>query len=95
MRFNFLSGKGSKIAKTISFPKSVNFRVFISENMDSDAPKENQIPYIYDLIGVIVHIGQGLRSGHYISYVRATNNEWYSCNDSIVKKVKIEDVLKT
>lgn len=61
--------------------------------MDSDVPKENQIPYIYDLYGVIVHYGWGAKHGHYISYVKSLN-DWYKCNDSKVTKTRVEEVLK-
>jgi uncharacterized UBP type Zn finger protein len=37
---------------------------------------------IYTLVGVVVHLGGTLRSGHYIAY-RKWNNEWFLCDDSL------------
>lgn len=56
LRFTYT---GRKIGKHIKFPKSFNLRVFVSENVDSNVPKEEQTNHIYDLYGVIVHAGQG------------------------------------
>jgi ubiquitin carboxyl-terminal hydrolase 36/42 len=39
---------------------------------------------MYDLFGVLVHIGGGLHFGHYYCYVKNSNNMWYCMNDSSV-----------
>jgi len=62
--------------------------------MDSEERKENLEHFIYNLYGIIVHIGKGGKSGHYISYVRSDQDEWFKCNDSIVTKVSSETVLE-
>tara|TARA_Y100000816_G_scaffold280099_1_gene253107 strand:- start:440 stop:1453 length:1014 start_codon:yes stop_codon:yes gene_type:complete len=41
---------------------------------------------IYDLYGVCNHSGR-LQGGHYTSYVKTTNDNWYHFNDTIVSKL--------
>jgi len=41
---------------------------------------------MYDLFGVVVHLGGGCRSGHYYSYCKGFNDDWYECDDSSVKR---------
>mmetsp|Transcript_19613 Transcript_19613/g.32371 ORF Transcript_19613/g.32371 Transcript_19613/m.32371 type:complete len:2656 (+) Transcript_19613:93-8060(+) len=42
--------------------------------------------YQYELMGVIVHSGRTLQSGHYYSYIRERppNDKWYCFNDSMI-----------
>lgn len=51
---------------------------------------------IFELYGVVVHMGGGCRSGHYYSYCKGFDNEWYLCNDESVSKCRngIEEALK-
>ena len=85
---------GRKINKHIAFPKSFNLRVFVSENVDSKLPKDQQSNHIYSLYGVIVHAGNSSKCGHYYSFVKQ-GDKWYMCNDERITEVKnIDQVLK-
>ena len=42
------------------------------------------------LIGSVLHIGPSTTSGHYISYVKVTDN-WYCCNDTSVTLAEFSD----
>jgi len=91
LRFTYT---GKKIGKHIKFPKNFNLRAFVSENVDSKAPKEEQTSHVYSLYGVIVHAGRSTRAGHYYSFVKR-NNKWYMCNDDSISEVRnIDQVLK-
>ena len=48
----------------------------------------------YSLRGVVVHRGNA-GGGHYVSYMRARDNQWYYCNDAphIPSRVHVEQVL--
>lgn len=39
--------------------------------------------YLYELIGIICHSGTA-DSGHYISYIKTSENKWIEFNDSQV-----------
>lgn len=85
---------GRKINKHITFPKSFNLRVFVSENVDSKLPKDQQSNHIYSLYGVIVHAGKSSKCGHYYSFVKH-GDKWYMCNDERITEVRdIDQVLK-
>ncbi len=94
MQFLRFTMTGKKIGKYIQFPKTFNLRVFVSENVDSGLPKEEQTNHIYSLYGIIVHAGRSTRAGHYYSFVKK-NNKWYMCNDESISEVRnIDQVLK-
>ena len=91
MRFTAL---GKKINKFVQFPKSFNLRVFVSENVDTKIPREQQTDHIYNLYGIIVHAGQTWKSGHYYSFVR-NEEKWFMWNDEKITEIKdIDRVLK-
>ena len=43
--------------------------------------KEASSSSVYDLIGVLVHAGSSMNSGHYYSYVKAQNGFWFEMDD--------------
>ena len=47
----------------------------------------------YFLFAVINHQGT-LESGHYTSFIRLKNDQWYKCDDHIISKSTISDVIK-
>ena len=48
----------------------------------------------YDLTGVVVHHGGSIHSGHYVAFVKAPNGQWHEMNDSEVRLVNPQHVLK-
>lgn len=61
---------------------------FPLENLDLTKYVEgyDKKSYIYDLYGVCNHSG-GVLGGHYTSYIKTANNNWYHFNDTVVSKV--------
>jgi ubiquitin C-terminal hydrolase len=47
----------------------------------------NASKYKYDLYGVCNHIGNVV-GGHYTSFVKTKENEWFHCNDENIEKVE-------
>jgi ubiquitin C-terminal hydrolase len=47
----------------------------------------NATKYKYDLYGVCNHIGN-ITDGHYTSFVKTKENQWFHCNDDIIEKVE-------
>ena len=52
----------------------------------------NSCAYVYDLMGVVNHMGNVL-SGHYIANIVDEKKEWWEMNDSSVRQLKIEEVI--
>ena len=48
--------------------------------------------YIYDLYGIINHSGN-LMGGHYWSYIKNANGNWYTFNDTIVKQMEVNKLI--
>ena len=53
----------------------------------------NPESYVYDLYGICNHSGNVL-GGHYTAYVKnATNNSWYSYNDTLVTHIPADKII--
>jgi len=50
--------------------------------------------FVYNLYGICNHSG-GLAGGHYTSFIKNANNNWYHCNDTTIQKVGNTDILKS
>ncbi|CAN2391783.1 Belongs to the peptidase C19 family [Pristimantis euphronides] len=48
---------------------------------------------MYSLYAVLVHTGLSCHTGHYFCYIKASNDQWYLMNDSIVSGADIRTVL--
>jgi len=83
-RFDVTRNRAGKIHRRISFPESLRLGSYLSIRDDDIA---------YSLVGVVVHIGSSLSSGHYVAFCRGPNGFWYKCDDECVTQVKLETVL--
>lgn len=80
-------GRMSRLSKPVHFP----LRLEIGEYM-SRANRGKPPPYT--LVAVLVHRGRSCDCGHYFAYVRK-GKDWYLCNDAVVTKVDVSEVLKS
>ncbi|XP_017776545.1 PREDICTED: ubiquitin carboxyl-terminal hydrolase 14 isoform X2 [Nicrophorus vespilloides] len=48
----------------------------------------------YTLQAVLTHRGRSSSSGHYVGWVKQTNDTWIKCDDDTVSPVTVEDILK-
>ena len=81
-RFSSNSGQSSKLGHHVSFSEQLDLAPVLSP-----VSRLEGWPSRYRLAGVIVHLGNTLDSGHYISYTRAPNRQWYRANDEHVERV--------
>ena len=68
------------------------------EDPSEDVKKD--VPPVYRLSAAVVHLGQGLHSGHYTAYVhpRSTTGQhaacpWYYVSDDTVRRIPLSEVL--
>ncbi|XP_003135158.1 ubiquitin carboxyl-terminal hydrolase 51 [Sus scrofa] len=97
-RFEHVGKQRRKINTFISFPLELDMTPFLSSTKESKmkerqpqtdyAPIENK----YSLFAVINHHGT-LESGHYTSFIRQQKDQWFSCDDAVITKATIEDLL--
>uniref|UniRef100_A0A1I7T741 Ubiquitin carboxyl-terminal hydrolase n=1 Tax=Caenorhabditis tropicalis TaxID=1561998 RepID=A0A1I7T741_9PELO len=84
----FRENGGGKIDTLIEFPVTgLSVDDFLTE--DSDEP-----PCTYELQSIIVHIGYGCSSGHYIAFGRRGGQKWYQFDDTVVKAVDTSLISK-
>ncbi|XP_040212747.1 ubiquitin carboxyl-terminal hydrolase 42 isoform X4 [Rana temporaria] len=81
----FASFSGGKLSKEIKYPEYLDIRPYTS-HPNGDA-------LVYKLYAVLVHSGFSCHTGHYYSYIKASNDQWYLMNDSIVSSADIRTVL--
>ena len=48
----------------------------------------------YTLQAVLTHRGRSSSSGHYVGWVRHTNDRWIKCDDDNISQVTTDDILK-
>ena len=75
------------------------FYIIISQIFRSEDKKDAR----YRLVGVIEHIGNSLKKGHYVAYVRGSrtgskqqssgSSTWFHADDSIIREVSLANVL--
>lgn len=49
---------------------------------------------MYELCAVLTHVGRSADSGHYISWIKRANNEWFKFDDERVSIVRDEEIQR-
>ena len=78
-------GRGNIFECDLEFPLKLDISQFIN---NPNSPK------IYNLIGVISHLGESSMDGHFIAYCKHFDDTWYIFNDAIVKSVDDNNIYK-
>ncbi|GAV60887.1 UCH domain-containing protein/zf-MYND domain-containing protein [Cephalotus follicularis] len=83
----FQEGRYGKINKCISFPDMLNMIPFMTGTGD--------IPPLYVLYAVVVHLDtlNASFSGHYVSYVKNMQGNWFRIDDTEVHPVPMSQVM--
>ncbi|KAE9539387.1 hypothetical protein AGLY_004639 [Aphis glycines] len=86
-RFRWDKSHRSKVHTYIKFPMtSLDMSLYLAEETKSVLVKP--CSYLYDLVAVVVHDGEGGGSGHYKSYaLDVKEGQWYEYNDEKVHEV--------
>lgn len=90
-RFEY-SKKMEKITTSITFPEMLDMTPFIGgSKKESPFPSDNR----YTLFAVINHLGNSMNEGHYIAYVRQQQDFWYKCDDHVITRANLQEVLSS
>ena len=86
-----------KVGRCDNYLRKINKQLTIAKNFSLTTPTDlkelcetgNTIhnSHKYDIIGIIVHYGASLNSGHYVSFIKKSD-KWFLCNDSHVIEMK-------
>lgn len=79
-RFDF--SYAGKLSHFVTYPECLTIKTQTSDGQEK-SEKGTKSAY-YRLYGVLVHLGYTCQSGHYYSYVRGPNAEWYRADDERV-----------
>lgn len=74
-----------KIRKFIKYDEYLNLSKITKDNLNENIQ--------YKLCSMLIHKGSSIDSGHYYSFVRTSNNDWYIFNDHSVTKADRHNVL--
>ena len=93
------NGKVPKISRFNVFNSSKNLALIdfpitglnISEHLLDEY--KNLETTVYDLIGVIQHLGHTREAGHYISLCKHSTGKWYQFNDDRVEQISEEEIV--
>jgi len=85
-----LEGNIEEIVQTLSVPLPSSS----AATSQLSSPTPSAIPAMYNLFAVLVHIGDSLGSGHYVTYVKQREGYWYKTDDEIVTHVNEEEVRR-
>ncbi|KAK1331764.1 hypothetical protein QTO34_009739, partial [Cnephaeus nilssonii] len=98
-RFEHSAKLRRKITTYVSFPLELDMTPFMASSKESRMNGQYQQPSDslsndnkYSLFAVVNHQGT-LESGHYTSFIRQHKDQWFKCDDAIITKASIEDVL--
>lgn len=98
LRFTVSQGIAKKIQKPVSIPL-VNLdltHLIIDNVMKREDLTALHTSFKYNLYGVCLHLGaESTNFGHYVAYVKASDNAWYRCDDERVQPVNMEYELYT
>lgn len=82
-----LYGGSSKIGKKIEYPLRLQLPVHVEDGVHSSAL------VMYDLVGVLIHEGFSMHSGHYYAFIKSITGQWYEADDESVRQVNVKTAL--
>ncbi|XP_054282404.1 ubiquitin carboxyl-terminal hydrolase 22-like [Macrosteles quadrilineatus] len=93
-RFEHSNRLHKKISTEVVFPQELDMSPFMSHKRNTHV---SHIPstledYRYSLFAVINHEGS-LDTGHYTAYIRQQHRHWYKCDDHMITRAHISQVL--
>lgn len=103
-RFEHSSIQDKKISTFISFPEQLDMTPFMSHRRNGNnnsamidgLPKNGEDMAFsdnrYSLFAVINHEGS-LETGHYTAFIRQQRDQWFKCDDHLITRAKLKDVL--
>jgi ubiquitin carboxyl-terminal hydrolase 22/27/51 len=101
-RFEHSTGYHKKISTYVSFPEELDMTPFMSSSRNHNNGYSEQVvresasslstENKYSLYSVVNHRGTA-DTGHYTCFIRQHKDHWYRCEDHLITKANITDVL--
>lgn len=103
-RFEHSTGLHKKISTFVSFPEELDMTPFMSSSRNNTNGYRNQIVQEsakglscdnkYSLFAVVNHMGT-IECGHYTCFIRQHKDQWFKCDDHLITKATLNEVLKS
>ncbi|XP_041473865.1 ubiquitin carboxyl-terminal hydrolase 22-like [Lytechinus variegatus] len=100
-RFEHSTRFRKKISTFISFPHELDMTPYMSTHRRANGLSHHHRPSRtttsdnqYSLFAVVNHHGS-LEAGHYTCYVRQHQDQWFKCDDALITKATVHDVLQS
>ncbi|CAM9489159.1 unnamed protein product [Ectocarpus fasciculatus] len=90
MRFKHTRGREEKLTHRVVIPEAMDLAPYVSPPTSRGEGKIH--PQQYDLTGVVHHIGQTTKKGHYVAFVRLPGQGWIKYDDEDVTHADERDV---
>lgn len=74
-----------KLQHFMSYPEFLDLMPYVDRHVlqsNQDNPQLDKL--IYQLYGVLIHLGDTANNGHIFSYIRSPDDAWYTANDETV-----------
>ncbi|CAB1311954.1 unnamed protein product [Coregonus sp. 'balchen'] len=98
-RFEHSAKLRRKIPTYVSFPLELDMTPFMASSKESrmNGQYQHSVDVFnndnkYSLFAVVNHQGT-LESGHYTTFIRQHKDQWFKCDDAVITKASIKDVL--
>ncbi|XP_068082564.1 ubiquitin carboxyl-terminal hydrolase 22-like [Anabrus simplex] len=101
-RFEHSNRFHKKISTFIAFPEHLDMTPFMSHGHNHNSDNNGQCTSSsslnsdnrYSLFAVIHHAGT-YEGGHYSVFIRQKHGQWYKCDDHLITKANLEEVLNS
>ncbi|XP_033631005.1 ubiquitin carboxyl-terminal hydrolase 22-like [Asterias rubens] len=101
-RFEHSNRFRKKISTFIAFPHELDMTPYVSshrrangvrnQSQSSTSSSSTSDNNRYSLFAVVNHLGT-IETGHYTCYVRQHKDQWFKCDDALITKSSVQDVL--
>ena len=83
-----------KIRHYFSFPEFLDLMPYVDKHVLRLNQDDHQLDkLIWQLHGVIVHLGNTVNEGHVYSYIRSPDGAWYKADDDTISSIDVKYVL--
>lgn len=90
-RFEHSNRVHKKISSFISFPLYLDMAPFRASRESKNSNNENNR---YCLFAVVNHSGT-IETGHYTAYIRQCRDQWFKCDDHLITRASVQEVLQS
>jgi ubiquitin carboxyl-terminal hydrolase 36/42 len=83
-----------KIRRFVSYPEYLDLMPYVDKHVLQSNQGNHQLDkLIWQLYGVIIHLGDTANDGHVYSHIRSPDGAWYKADDETISPIDLKHVL--